>query len=168
MSHVKSHFYTSHWSWNWFKSNKWTRNRKDFGVFALHFPQVSGYWDLNPCSRRVPVILNQDNIVWVKARSHAWSGHFVSNDKCLLLLSFDGQQHSVANFSHAIFGVDMDHFWRTVVRCISQRAIVNHSHSGHLLNGCCDSRNTEGTNEGNLSLLGIHRPFINLAKVRTP
>lgn len=144
----------------WFKSNKWTRDRKDFGVIALHSPQVRGYRDLNSCSCRVPIILDQDNIVWVKARSHARSGHFVSNDKCLLLLSFDGQQHSVANFSYAVFGVDVDHSWCTVVRCISQRAVVNHSHSGHLLNGCSDSRNTEGTKKGNLSLLETHTVYL--------
>lgn len=126
----------------WCKSNKWTGNGKDFWVIALHFPQVRGYRDFNPCSCRVAIVLDQDNIVWVKARSHARSRHFVSNDKCLFLLSLDGQQHSVANFSHTIFVVDMDHSWRTVVRCISKGAVVNHSHSCQLLNGCCGSRNT--------------------------
>lgn len=152
----------------WRISNEWTGNRKDFWVIALQFPQVRWYGDFNPCSCWIAIILNQDNIIWVKTRSHTRSRHFVPNDECLLLLSFDGQQHSVTNFSHAIFGVHMNHSWRTVVWCISQGTVVNNSHSRHLLNGCCDGRNTEEKNQGKLSLLEKHTLSIYCNSFGTP
>lgn len=65
------------------------------------------------------------------------------DDERLLLLSFDGKQHSVANFSNAILGIDVDHSWRTVIWCSSKRAVVHHTHSGHFLNSCCNSSYTD-------------------------
>ena len=117
---------------------------------------MRGYRDLNPCSCRVPIVLDQNNIVWIKAWSHPISRHFVPDDQRLLLLSFDGKQHSVANFSNAILGIDVDHSWCTVIWCSSKRAVVHHAHSGHFHNSCCNSSYTdeEKKQTGHVQLTG--------------
>lgn len=120
--------------YSWKTSHKRTGDCKNFGVIPVHFPEVWGQRDLNSSPRGVPIVLDQNHVVWIKACVHAFPRHFVSNDERFLLLPLDGKQHSVSYFANAVLGVDVDHSWRSVVGCISKRAVVHHTHSGHFLN----------------------------------
>lgn len=117
-------------------------NCQNFGVVAFHLTQSCWYRDLNPCSSGVAIVLYQNNIVRIKAWGHALSRHFVSNDERFFFLPFNGQEHSVTDFSDTVLSVDMYHPRRAVIWRISEGTVVYHPHSGHFLNCSCSCRDT--------------------------